>query len=262
MIVIAHRGANREAPENSMEAFHKAIDGGAERLELDVQMSVDGQLFVVHDDDLRKGSVLKSSQIVEMGHLNPLKISSMVATDLETLRLTNDETIPTLSRVFREIPDEIELNIEIKGLSWQTAAAVSQLIQREKPANPIIISCFYAPPLLWLNRQAPHMATACLWGRDNLRWPDFAMYSPQLFMDTCYCKIIHPEAKMVDENFMDQARHYNWQVYTWSAMDGEEIDRYGLWTNLMTLGVDGHCTNYPRQFYSWLRGEALYESKE
>ncbi len=52
MLVIAHRGANKEALENSWTAFAKAIDAGATRIELDVQLSRDGHAVIMHDDHM------------------------------------------------------------------------------------------------------------------------------------------------------------------------------------------------------------------
>ena len=54
MLVIAHRGANKEAPENSWSAFEKAIEGGSDRIELDAQMTRDGIPVVIHDSSLQR----------------------------------------------------------------------------------------------------------------------------------------------------------------------------------------------------------------
>ena len=51
---------------------------------------------------------------------------------------------------------------------------------------------------------------------------------------------------------MDQARMRGWEVNAWVPMIGEEEDREGLWSVLQTLGIDGLCTNYPRQLKEWL----------
>jgi glycerophosphoryl diester phosphodiesterase len=53
-IVVAHRGASRQAPENTMEAFRLAVEAGADAIELDVHLTADGQLAVIHDDTLER----------------------------------------------------------------------------------------------------------------------------------------------------------------------------------------------------------------
>ena len=54
IVVVAHRGYSRDAPENSMSAFRKAIEVGADVIELDVQETSDGVIVVLHDRDLMR----------------------------------------------------------------------------------------------------------------------------------------------------------------------------------------------------------------
>ena len=54
MLVIAHRGASQEAIENSFEAFELAVESGAKRIELDVQLTADQELIVMHDDTITR----------------------------------------------------------------------------------------------------------------------------------------------------------------------------------------------------------------
>ena len=77
MKVIAHRGANKEAFENSFAAFEAAIAGGAERIELDVHMAADGSLPVVHDDNLSHATGLNA------------RIKKLNRSDLTNLKLKN-----------------------------------------------------------------------------------------------------------------------------------------------------------------------------
>ena len=54
---------------------------------------------------------------------------------------------------------------------------------------------------------------------------------------------------------MEQCSHRGWQVFTWSPMIGEDVARESWWTLLKTLGVHGHCTNYPKELVEWLSHE-------
>jgi glycerophosphoryl diester phosphodiesterase len=56
MLVLAHRGASGYAPENTMEAFKKAIEMGADGFELDVQLTKDGEIVVIHDEKIDRTS--------------------------------------------------------------------------------------------------------------------------------------------------------------------------------------------------------------
>lgn len=247
MLVIAHRGANREAIENSWSAFDLAIDGGATRIELDVQLSRDGHAVIFHDDEM--GGILGQSAL----------ISQMTRSEIEALKLPNHEPIPFLDQVVHKLLPRVELNIEIKGPREPLAECVAEVLDGNALAEKVIVSSFHAEPLVWLRNHAPHLKRACLLGSDTFTWPFFSVMSPQVFAAQVGTPIVHPYVDWVTENFMDQAIARGWQVYPWVAMAGEEVDREGLWTSLKTLGVHGLCTNYPRQLKTWLEEASLDE---
>ena len=100
----AHRGLwGKEIPENSLSAFAAAARAGY-GIELDLQMSRDGQIMVFHDDDLRR-----------MCGVNR-RISDLTCAQLKTLRLKHtQETIPTLIEVLQLIRGRVPLMLEFKG---------------------------------------------------------------------------------------------------------------------------------------------------
>ena len=247
MLVIAHRGANREAIENSWSAFELAIEGGATRIELDVQLSKDGDACIFHDDDL--GRMLGTTAL----------ISEMNRHEIEQLKLPNGEPIPFLDQVIQRLLPRVEINVEIKGPREALSERVADLLHKNPNADRVIISSFHAEPLIWLKNHCPQLKRACLLGSDTFSWPFFSVMSPQVFMDQVATKIAHPHVDWVTENFMDQARARGWLVFPWVSMAGEEMEREGLWTALKTFGVDGLCTNYPRQLKSWLEEASLDE---
>lgn len=247
MLVIAHRGANREALENSWKAFDLAVAIGAQRIELDVQLSKDGHAVIMHDDSLARTTGRRAF------------ISQMTRPELEKVKLTNGEPLPFLDQVIERLLPEIELNIEIKGHSEQLAEAVGDLVKAHPLREKIIVSCFHPEPLVWFRQNCPEIARACLWSIDTFSWPFFADLAPSVFLEKCGTNILHPHAGLVNENLMDQARARGWIVYAWMPMAWEEDDREGLWTALKTVGLDGLCTNHPRQLKSWLEEAAIDE---
>lgn len=249
MLVIAHRGANREALENSWSAFGKAVEGGAARIELDVQLSADGHAVVLHDDRLDR-------TVGQYG-----RISQLQRSELARLKLVNGEPIPFLDEVVERLLPKIELNIEIKGASEVLAAVVGRLVAKHPRREAVIVSSFCAEPLVWLRRHAPEIKRACLWSIDTFQWPRFATLAPQVFLERAGTNILHPHMGLVNENLMDQAAARGWLVYSWSPMAGEERDREGVWSALKTFGIHGHCTNYPRQLRRWLE-EASIDERE
>ncbi len=249
MLVIAHRGANKEALENSWSAYERAVDIGAQRIELDVHLSADGEVVINHDDSL----------IHTTG--KDLYFSKLTAAEIRKLKLLNGEPIPFLAEVIERLLPNIELNIEIKGKSTDLANAVAKLVRNHPKREKIIISCFYAAPLVWLKDHCPETQRACLWSSDSFEWPFFSTLAPPVFMEKTGSKILHPLSTLVTENLMDQARARGWRVYPWTTMVGEDHDRESQWTILKTLGIDGLCTNYPRELKKWLLEVESYGAK-
>lgn len=248
MQVIAHRGANKEALENSWQAFERAIEGGAQRIELDVQLSADGHAVVMHDDDCTRTTG------------KPARISQLTRRELQGLKLTNGDALPFLDEVIKRMLPRVELNIEIKGRSEALARVVAEAVVNNARRDAVIVSCFQAEPLVWIAQHHPEIQRACLWSmQDTWTWPFFAVLAPQVFLDKASTNILHPHVSLVDAHLMDQAAARGWRVYAWVEMIGEEGDREGLWTALKTVGLHGLCTNYPRQLKSWLEDAAIDE---
>jgi glycerophosphoryl diester phosphodiesterase len=239
MIVIGHRGANKEALENSWTAYDLAIQGGATRLELDVHMTKDGHVVVNHDLTLLKTTGKN------------LWVQNLTRDEINQVKLKNGESIPFLDEVLDRLLKRVEINIEIKGNSVELASAVASIVKAHKDYERIIVSCFSAEPLVYFADHMPDVARACLWG-DWPRWPFFSMHSPLVMMNTCRASIFHPVTYWVDENLMDQAQARGWKVFPYVEMVGEDYDKEGLWAEMYALGVDGLCTNYPREFRTWL----------
>jgi glycerophosphoryl diester phosphodiesterase len=239
MLVIAHRGANREAEENSWEAFEMAIDGGADRLELDVHLTRDGHPVVIHDPTLTRTTGLEGA------------VEALSRRDLERVKLKNGETLPFLDEVLERLLGRVEINVEIKSRHPKLAEAVAGLVKRRGELSKVIISSFVPMHLLYLADHHPELALACLWANE-VDWPHLAFFSPLVFMTECRARILHPVVDFVTMGLMDQCRARGWRVYPYAPMKGEEGDREGLWAYLKTMGVDGLCTNYPREFKCWL----------
>lgn len=101
-IIVAHRGAPKLARENTLESFQKAIELGADVVELDVWKTADGQLAVFHDDEL-DGAVVK---------LTPLN-------KLNALAAGHNYLIPTLAQVLELIRGKIRASIELKDTGYE-----------------------------------------------------------------------------------------------------------------------------------------------
>lgn len=133
MVKIGHRGAKGYEPENTLIAFGKAINLGVDGIELDVHLSSDGELMVIHDETVDRTTNGK-------GEVNQLSLK-----ELKALKIEITEKIPTLNEVLDVVNKRCFINIELKGIG--TAQPVIQLIahyisEKNWDYNNFIISSF------------------------------------------------------------------------------------------------------------------------
>lgn len=132
MEIIAHRGAAFEAPENSLEAFRRAIDEGADRLELDVHITLDGAVVVSHDPDTaRCGDAT-------------LEIGSARLDELRFVRLDNGEPLPLLSEVCALASGRVTLDVEIKSPGQRTVEETLRTLDEYGMKDDTLLTSFDA----------------------------------------------------------------------------------------------------------------------
>src|SRR5262245_27865170 len=105
--IIAHRGASREAPENTLAAFARALELGADGIELDVHRTADGAI-VVHHDPVPKPLPGESG-------LAWKPFSALSSAEVRRLRVSGDHQIPTLEEVLELVGDRATIYCELKG---------------------------------------------------------------------------------------------------------------------------------------------------
>ena len=127
-LVVAHRGAAAVAPENTMEAYRLAVEMGADAIELDVHLTADGKLAVVHDETVERTTDL-------VGSIASMTLKQLRAADAGYRFEAPDGSlpfrgkglkVPTLPEVLKWLPDGIGLVVEVKARA-ATAPTVAAL---------------------------------------------------------------------------------------------------------------------------------------
>ncbi|MBI5217080.1 MAG: glycerophosphodiester phosphodiesterase [Ignavibacteriae bacterium] len=141
-VIIAHRGASAIAPENTLAAFSLAIDAGTDAIELDVQLSKDNSVVVIHD--FRLNRTTNRSGVVKHYGLHELK--QLSAGSWFSARFAG-ETIPTLEEVLWLVRGRVGINIELKhrGTTRDGETLVEktvQLIEHSKAEHYCLLSSF------------------------------------------------------------------------------------------------------------------------
>ncbi|MFC6158511.1 glycerophosphodiester phosphodiesterase [Kribbella jiaozuonensis] len=155
MIITGHRGALGTEPENTLRSFRRAVADGCDEIELDLRVSADGELVIMHDatvDRTTSGSG---------------EVASLTLAELRTLDAGLDEQIPTWSEVIEAV--DVRIQAEVKS-----EAAVPLLAQSLK-SNPslaarTLVTSFHPEILLAVRDSYPDATTGHIFGRT----PDIA----------------------------------------------------------------------------------------
>ncbi|MDI1250353.1 MAG: glycerophosphodiester phosphodiesterase [Lacunisphaera sp.] len=154
-LVIAHRGASVEAPENTLGAFRRALALGVDGIELDVQVTRDGVPVVFHDTSLRRLT----------GVTGPLATRTWC--DLKKLRVHGTEPIPRLAEVLALVRGRAVVQIELKrGVQ---VAPVVRAIRRARAAKWVILASFELPLLRQAAPLAPDVPRMIIAAGRNLK---------------------------------------------------------------------------------------------
>jgi glycerophosphoryl diester phosphodiesterase len=142
-LVIAHRGASAEKPENTLAAFHRALALGVAGLELDVQVTRDGVPVVFHDATLRRLTGV------------PGRPATLTWRELKKLRVHGTEPIPRLAAVLALVRHRAVVQIELKrGVK---VAPVIRAIRRARAAGWVILASFETGLVRSARRLAPEI---------------------------------------------------------------------------------------------------------
>ena len=153
MRIIGHRGARNIWAENSLSGFRNVCGLGVDAVELDVHLSSDGEIMVIHDPLLERTT----------DHKGPVAHLSRAALAKVTLDDTLGETIPTLPEVLDVFgPTGIELEIEMKMDAYGSPYPglldkVIALVEARKMASRVVLTCFVPEVIEEIRAKAPHM---------------------------------------------------------------------------------------------------------
>ncbi|HVA77745.1 MAG TPA: glycerophosphodiester phosphodiesterase family protein [Candidatus Binataceae bacterium] len=219
---IGHRGASKAFPENTLAAFRAACDAGADMCELDVQLSRDGAVVVIHDDTVDRTT---------NGHG---AVAELTLEQLKALDAGRGERIPTLEEVFAAMAGRCGLNVELKiaGLEAQVAA----IMRKWNAIGTSMVSSFEWGALEAMRTLAPEIRAGVLAEKK----PDRMLEAAQRM----HAYAVNPRFDLATREFCAAAHERGFKVFVWTV-DAPEAMRA-----LIDAGVDGIMTNYPDRMRS------------
>lgn len=252
-LVIAHRGGSGERPENTMLAFKHARDIGVDALELDVHMTRDGVLAIIHDDTVNRttdgtGRVtdLSYAELSELDAGYNFEEESDEDGTLDYPYRNAGVRIPTLEEMLSEFAS-LRMLIEIKPNRIEVADIICQAIRNHDAAERVIVSSFHEKPLRYFRRVCPEVATSAtesevrlffvlhLLGLERMIRPAYDTFALPL---TTKLPLVG-EIQLVDERFVRSAALHNIPIDVWTVNEETEI------LKLLKLEVTGIITGFP-----------------
>lgn len=232
---FAHRGSLTEAPENTLPAMMKAIDGGAQAIELDVQLTKDKELVVIHDQKLERFNsdypgLIKDYTLAEIKQID---VGSVFSDEYK------GTTLSTLQEILTICPDDLVINIEIKNIPIIYEGIEDVLLDcldKNKRLTEIIISSFDHYALEKVQRLQPNISLGLLLY--------YRILKPWEYVKHCGLNIssVHPHESYTDKEFIDEFHKLGYKVYPYTVND---LEQYG---KLVSNGVDGVFSNNPAIF--------------
>lgn len=238
LITVAHRGASKRAPENTMAAFRKAVELGADMIECDVQMSKDGTLVVIHDTKVNRTTNGR-------GKVRRLTFRRLRALDAGSWFDTayRGERIPSLDEVLAAFGGTTGLLIDLKSprLYPGIEAAVARAVKARGLDRPgqrgVLIQSTDKRSLKKIKKLMPQIPVAVLIKNPRRVTAD------RLLEYRTFADALHPKAAGLTSFFVERAHRYGLKVIAWDAEGKHEISA------LLRTGVDGVITSDPRNIH-------------
>ncbi len=229
---FGHRGAPTVAPENTLASFQKARQMGVDGVELDVMLSADGEVVVIHDDDVQRTTD-------GQGRVRDLTLAQLKALDAGSWFAPPfaGERIPTLREVMAWAGDDILLNIELKSVSLRSDGLeerVIALVREQRLESRIVLSSFNPFALRRISELAPDLHTGLLYGSVLPVVLRRAWLRPLARPGA-----LHPQFQMVNEAYLRWAKRQGYRVNVWTPDETDEMQR------LIAQRVDMIITDRP-----------------
>lgn len=227
--IFAHRGFSGYYPENTMLAFKKAIEIGVDGIELDVQLTKDNTIVIIHDETIDRTT--NGNGLVNSYTYDELKKFDA------SFNFNNFgfNRIPTLEEYFLLVKDlDIITNIELKTSVYEYLGiedSVLELIKKYKLEDKVIISSFNHFSILRMKKLSPQIKCGFLsedWIIDAGKYT----FSHQI---ECY----HPRFNNLIPEVIEELKKFNIEINTWTVNDERDM------LYLKEKGIDSIITNFP-----------------
>lgn len=227
--VIGHRGAAGIEPENTLRSIKKAIDLGVDRIEIDVRVTKDKRLVVVHDETVDRTT---NGQ----GY-----VKELVFDELRKLDAGKGEKIPTLEEVLGLTRGKVILQIELKAM--EATGLVVHLIEEMKTEKDVVITSSMQEALERVHDLKPSLKTGFL--ASGLRED---MYQKAI---AAHCNAVHVNYRNIEPKLIEEAHNKGLRIAAANPDNKEDMDR------VIEMGIDIIGSNRPDILIDLLESKGL-----
>lgn len=238
-LLYGHRGARAEAPENTLPSFRRALDAGVTRMELDLHLSADRQLMVIHDPTLKRTTGL------------PGKVAQHSAAQLSRMDARHALPgwpafcpIPTLEQLFSELPEIEHYQLEVKSGSASQSrivlSAVQRLVEQFGLHDKVVITSSSRTLLKYARSSGFSLPTGLV--------EEYGLLDPIKSALRYACRYLILNWKLCTPERVRHAQRQGLHVSVWTVNDPELMRR------LVGMGVDSIITDVPHLAMQVIQG--------
>lgn len=239
VVRVAHRGASGHAPENTIPAVALGIDMHAELVEVDVQLTRDGVLVVMHDTTLKRTTDAERLYPTR----RPWRVKDFTYAEIKQLDAGSwydqeyaGTRVPTLRQVLDTLADSTAgLLLEVKapkkypGIAERVAAELAEWSPRRDHGRRVVICSFDWKFIKRFRALMPEIETAVIGTPSRRELPGIARYADQ----------VNPQFGSVDAAYLERVHELGMESYGWTVDEPEDM------RELIEMGADGVITNQP-----------------
>ncbi len=215
--VTGHRGAAGLEPENTLRSFKRALELGVDQVELDVHLTKDHELVVIHDNTVDRTTNGR-------GYVGDLTLE-----EIRRLDAGAGERVPTLQEVINVVKGRAVLQIELKGLGVEDA--VVDCIEANEVVDEVIVTSFRHSMVKKVKALNPQVCTGVL-------FVCLPIDAARLAVDAG-ADALHANVNYIDAHLVEAAQLCGLKVRAWNTDDPKQM----RW--LIGLGVDAIGSNRP-----------------
>jgi len=216
-MIIAHRGASHYEIENTIGAVKKAIEMNSDMIEVDVRITKDNEIILMHDPDVERTTNGKGY------------VKDMTLNQIKRLKINGKDTIPTLQEVINIIKGKCRLNIEIKD--HRAVIKILKILKENDLHSEVLISSFNEKTLKYIKEKDARIKTGYLFRRPT---PFYISVAKKIKAD-----YLHPYYPIITKRLVNRAHRYGFKVNVWTIKNRESA------LKAKQIGVDGLITDDP-----------------